>query len=242
MDSNRLTLTEKNILNDASLLAYGSDIATDLHTFLGFDIGALILTHPHPSTLERRTECGLHIIASGLDFGDGWIKNMAVKKASSIVLAEQKDIRVNKPNSDEWQLLHDHGIIDKPRKDERSDKKYFYSVMSSIAIREAMNGNTKIAAVLGANIGISALRDKSKTDLRDYAEARDLPTNAKKWGKAKTLLHNVGIGIVLGSSEKNIVGKAIGCAVISAGTTVGLHDWRIYRRYIRLEKARAGEL
>jgi pantothenate kinase len=114
--------------------------------------------------------------------------------------------------------------------------------MSALAIREALNGHHKIAAVLSANIAVSAARDKAKTDLRDYAEEHSLPTNAKRWGKLKTLLHNIGMGIVIKSGRNNIAGKVIGTSLLSGGTLIGLHDYMLYRRYIRHEKARAGVL
>lgn len=235
-------MTQGHILNDAAILAHASDAATTLHTYLGYSLGAAIIANACPSPKAESLEFRTHVVASGLDIGDGWIKNMAVIKASEVLLSKPKDIRNNKPTAEDWLILNNYNILDKPRADEISDKKYFYSVMSALAIRTAINGHNKTAAVLATNIAVSGARDTLKDKLRSYADEHGLSTHAKKWGKAKTLLHNVGVGVLLHPLGTNAFGRAVGSTTISVGTGVGLHDYRLYRHFIRHAKARAGQL
>ena len=232
METDTPTISQRRLLNDAVIYAEGSEFATKLHEGLGYALAAEVVLTTHPSWAEF----GTHAVASSLDGADGKLKDMAVRTASKVLFKHERNIRDDKPTADEWIVLKEHDIADNPRGDERTDKRYFYSLMGSLMVRMARNGNNKTAAILTANVTVSKIRDDTKGSLRDYAQSNGWETNAKALGKAKTALHNIGIGVLLAPVFNNRVGRTIGSGLISVGTLVGIADLSRYKRYLRQQE------
>ena len=232
-----MTLTQHRLLNDAVLYAYSSEFATQLHEGIGYALGVEVAATRHATWLEL----GAHVVASSLDLVDGRLKDKAVRCASKALFKEPRNNRDNKPDPTQWEMLEQHGIVDNPRADERTDKRYFYSLMSALTIRMFNNGDTRTAKSLITNMGVSKLRDDAKGGLRNYAETRGWSTNAKFFGKAKTTLHVVGISALLTPPLDNPIGRRIGTAIISAGTLAGLADYTKYISYINEQEVKPEE-
>ncbi len=232
MESGTPTITRQRLLNDAVLYAQSSELATQLHEGLGYVLGAEIAF----TNNAKWSEFGTHAVACSLDGADGKLKDLAVRAATKALYMRERNIRDNKPTPDEWAVLKQHDIVDNPRGDERTDKRYFYSRMGALTVRMARNGYTKTAAVLSANMAVSKVRDDAKGSLRDTAQQQGWETNAKVLGKVKTSLHGIGIGTLLTPIFDNGPGRLLGSAIISAGTLIGIADYGRYKSYVTKQK------
>ncbi len=232
MESISPTITQQRLLNDAVLYAQGSEFATKLHEGIGYALAAEI------SLTDRAkwAELGAHAVASSLDWVDGKMKDKAVRSASKALFKHELNNRDRKPSENEWAVLNQHGIIDNPRGDERTDKRYFYSLTGALTVRMTNIKDGGTAEKIAANMAVSKLRDDAKGGLRDYAESRGWSTNAKALGKVKTTLHGLGAGALLMPVLDNKLGRKIGTGLISAGTIIGIADYYKYRAYIRRQE------
>lgn len=215
-------------LNDAVLYAEGSELATKVHEGIGYALAAEIAF----TDRAKWAEVGAHAVASALDWVDGKLKDKAVRSASKALFKKELNNRDQKPSEEEWAVLNEHGVIDNPRGDERTDKRYFYSTMGALSVRMARNDHNKTVTVLTANIALSKMRDEAKGGLRDYAQQQGWETNAKVLGKVKTSLHGIGIGALLMPVFDNGPGRALGTVLISGGTLVGMVDYSKYNSYV----------
>lgn len=230
----------QHTLQKAAFFAYASDAATIAHGLAALPVAHHILTHEQPSWREW----AMHASASSLDLVDGSAKDRAVRMASKILLGTERNLRdpEQRPTREEYALLSEYGIIDRPGWDEKVDKGYFYIVTAALAARALKQGHTVTALGLGTNLAIAATRDELKRLERKEASKHHISVHATRSGKDKTKWQGVSVGILTSPIGRFAAGRALGVGLLTYSTGLGIHDFRAYRRFVRHEKARKGEL
>ena len=225
MNDNSLTLSQRDSLNSYSLAAAAGDSITAGHALAGALLAGHILVHEAATTRELTT----HTLASISDMADGRIKRWCYLGAAKIIAATRKEELPTKTediSETQWMELNNFGIVDHPGFDHWVDKGYFYAVSAALIKRFAMRGDATTATLLGLNLAATVPRDILRTKQKNELKKLGGDNHASALGKHKTLLQNVGIGVLLSPLERYKAGRALGIGILSVSTVMGLDDYR----------------
>lgn len=226
------TLSEANELNSYSLVAAGGDAITAGHALAGAWLAGHVLATESPST----SELAVHVLASISDGADGRIKRWCYVGASRLIAKIHKTElpqSTDKITENQWEVMNNFGIVDRPGFDHWVDKGYIYALSPAIAARELRNGHSFSAGLIALNLATivprDILRSKQKNELKELGG----DNHASRLGKYKTLLQNIGIGVFLSPLERYKLGRALGVGILSVSTVMGLNDYRHNRSHVQ---------
>lgn len=114
-------------------------------------------------------------------------------------------------------------------RDPEADKRKYYGGLGGIMIRAAREGDITTAVTVGANIGVSALRDRAMARDRAVANSYGLSEDATTVNKWKTRVQ-AGTSVLLASPlSRNRTVRRAALVGLSAGTLLGVVGQQQYR-------------
>ena len=238
MNPNSLTLGQKDTLNTYSLIATGGDAITATHALAG----AWVTGHILSRTDATMAELVVHTAASTSDLADGRVKRWVYKGAAAVLAKADNTLpptTTDDISEQQWQDMERFGIVDHPGFDHWVDKGYFYAVVAALVKRHVERGNTTTATLLAINLAATVPRDILRTQQKNELKQLGGDNHASKLGKYKTLIQNIGLGVLLSPAEKYRAGRALGVGILSVSTVMGINDYRHNIknvRYARLHK------